>query len=316
MECSEMKVAPVPESPRGIGKLICWKSILILLQGTSTVQMSWWHCQAYCCYSLLVAPERDVSSGVAAVTMIPGGGRWRRLHEQPFREAGIVQVQVHVPEPVGLEHAAVQRRRLTGLHRHALNRRRRLRRRGGRRRARGRFVGGYRPEAASLELRDGLERGPAGAVQAARERGRGRHGEQPRGVGEVEAGRAAAQGEHRGVVRARRRLGGEVGAEPQPRAAPPGDAHLAHPPARGAPPPHAAEHRVPRLPELGAPRGALLGRLRGGRGPGQLVLLGRGRGRRRGGGRGGRVLELELELEPAHVHGCRCSLLVVWWLLA
>ncbi|CAD6224188.1 unnamed protein product [Miscanthus lutarioriparius] len=89
----------------------------------------------------------------------------------------------------------------------------------------------------------------------ARERGRRRHGEQPRGVREVEAPRAGAgvaaqQGEHRGVVRASRGLGGEVGPQPQPRAALPRDAHFAHPPAQ-----HAAEHRVPRLPELGAPRG-------------------------------------------------------------
>ncbi|KAG0544524.1 hypothetical protein BDA96_02G282700 [Sorghum bicolor] len=264
--------------------------------------------------------------------MIPGSRRRRwRLHEQPFREAGVVHIQfhVHVPEPVGgLEHVAVQRRRcFTCLHRHLLKLRRRCRRAGGNarqrrrrqwgsRHARGRFVDGPTPPGcccpeAALELRDGLERRPACVVQA-RDRGRGRHGEQPRGVREVEAprGAAAAQGEHGGVVRARRGLGGEVGPEPQPRATLPGYAHLAHPPSRGAPAPHAAVHRVPRLPELGAPRGALLGRLRGRRGrrgPDHRLdgLLGRGCRRRRGGGggRAGRVLVL---LEPAHVHGCCC----------
>ena len=110
---------------------------------------------------------------------------------------------------------------------------------------------------------------------------RGRHGEQPRGVGEVEArGGAAAQREHGRVVRARGGLGGDLGPEPEPLAALAGDAHLADPPAGAAPAPHAAVHRVPRLLELGAPRGAL--RVRG-----------------RGGGRGTPLLG------AGHVHCCR-----------
>ncbi|PAN12702.2 hypothetical protein PAHAL_2G336900 [Panicum hallii] len=240
--------------------------------------------------------------------MFPGGRGRRRLHEQPLREAGVVRVQVHAAEPVGLERAAVQRSRLISLRGYVLKRRRRragnvLQRRRSRRRARRHLVdrgGAAGGTGAALEVRDGLECRAAGVVQA-RERGRRRQREPPRGVREVEAGprAAAAQGEHRGVVRPRRGLGGDVGAEPQARAAVPRDAHLAHPPARGAPAAHAAEHRVPRLAELGAPRGALLGRLQGGRGRRRrLVLARRGRGRRGGGGGGGRVLE------AAHVHGC------------
>ncbi|KAG2636294.1 hypothetical protein PVAP13_2NG444403 [Panicum virgatum] len=245
--------------------------------------------------------------------MFPGGRRGRRrLHEQTLREAGVVRVQVHVAEPVGLERAAVQRRRLISLRGYVLKGRRqrpgnaRQRRRS--RHARGRLVdrggGAVIGTGAALEVRDGLEGGAAGVVQA-RERGGRRQREPPRGVREVEPrpGAAAAQGEHRGVVRARRGLGGDVGAEPQARAAVPRDAHLAHPAARGAPAAHAAEHRVARLAELGAARGALLGRRRrGGRGRRRRLVVParRGRGRRGGGGRGGGGRALE----AAHVHGC------------
>uniref|UniRef100_A0A8R7UKS9 Uncharacterized protein n=1 Tax=Triticum urartu TaxID=4572 RepID=A0A8R7UKS9_TRIUA len=87
---------------------------------------------------------------------------------------------------------------------------------------------------------------------------RGRHGEQPRRVREVEApGGAAAECEHGGVVRAGGGLGRQVRPEPEPRTTLARDAHLAHPPPRVATALHAAVHRVPRLPELGAPRGAL-----------------------------------------------------------
>ncbi|KAG2644699.1 hypothetical protein PVAP13_2KG375826 [Panicum virgatum] len=244
--------------------------------------------------------------------MFPGGRGRRRLHEQPLRQAGVVRVQVHVAEPVGLERGAVQRRRLISLRGHVLKRRSQrpgnVRHRRRSRHARGRLVdrgGTVIGTGTALEVRDGLEGGAAGVVQA-RERGRRRHGEPPRGVREVEAGPAASQGEHRGVVRARRGVGGGVGAKPQAHAAVPRDAHLAHPAARSAPAAHAAEHRVARLAELGAPRGALLGRRRGGRGRRRrLVLARRGRGRRGGGGRGGgRVLE------AAHVHGGSLLLLL------
>ncbi|RCV12574.1 hypothetical protein SETIT_2G279900v2 [Setaria italica] len=154
--------------------------------------------------------------------MFPGGRRRRRLHEQPLREAGIVRVQVHVAEPVGLERFDVQCRRLVSLHRYLLKRRRRRAGNNVRQWRRSRHAGCHLVDGgaagggleSALEVRDGLEGGAAGVVQA-RERGRRRHGEQPRGVREVEAARprsAAAQGEHRGVVRARRGLGGDVAA--------------------------------------------------------------------------------------------------------
>ncbi|CAL9133752.1 unnamed protein product [Musa acuminata var. zebrina] len=79
-----------------------------------------------------------------------------------------------------------------------------------------------------------------------------RDGEEPRGVGEVEAGGAAPEGHGGHVVGTGGHLGGGEGAQPDPRLLV-GLPHLAHPLVPVAAP-HALVHRMPRLPELGAPR--------------------------------------------------------------
>jgi hypothetical protein len=196
----------------------------------------------------------------------------RRLHEHPLRQTRVVQVPAHVVEHVELEHRVVLGGRRGLLSVDGVVAAVAAVGGGGRRRVLG-------ARLAALELLHGLGDCVADVVQAA-VRGRP-HREEPGGVGEVEAGARTVDGEHGGVVRARSGLGGVEGAEPETAAAPPGHAHLAHPPPGIAAPPDATEDRVPRLTELGPARG-LLGR----RHPQGLVVLRQGgaaRGARAGG---------------------------------
>ncbi|KQJ91059.2 hypothetical protein BRADI_4g35611v3 [Brachypodium distachyon] len=204
----------------------------------------------------------------------------RRLHEQPLREVRVVHAQVHFVGHVELEHVAAHcNRRL----KHSSGTRTERRRRAGIIHRSHRRDGDVGPNVGdgnvvsllALEVSDGGEGGALDVVKAS-VCGRWCHGEEPRGVWEIEkafgGSGGAAQREHGRVVGSASRLGGEVRPEPEPLVAHAGHAHLAHPSAGAASAAHSTVHRVARLLELGAPRWALRRRR-----PNHAVLVVRGR---------------------------------------